>query len=165
MNCNAAPMWRFLCAMQLKNVQVLEAEKRRTNDERRTTNERMIGSNFRDWSEFLSTGTNSDRLVRIPNDWSKFRTIGPNDWSEFRTNSEQMTSLTSVSSKTKKNCWICWIALLLRCGDSCVQSNLKMFKCWWPKKKSAWTDLDRVSFKKICQTVNGSKLKNRRGLV
>ncbi len=70
--------------MQLKNVQVLEAEKRQTNNERRTTNERMIGSNFRDWSEFLSTGTNSDRLVRIPNDWSEFRTIGPNDWSEFR---------------------------------------------------------------------------------
>ena len=29
MNCNAAPMWRFLCAKQLKNVQVLEAEKNR----------------------------------------------------------------------------------------------------------------------------------------
>jgi hypothetical protein len=28
MNCNAAPMWRFLCAKQLKNVQVLEAEKK-----------------------------------------------------------------------------------------------------------------------------------------
>ncbi len=28
MNCNAAPMWRFLCAKLLKkNVQVLEAEK------------------------------------------------------------------------------------------------------------------------------------------
>ena len=27
-NCNAAPMWRFLCAKQLKNVQVLEAEKK-----------------------------------------------------------------------------------------------------------------------------------------
>ena len=77
----------------VKNVQVLEAEKRRTNDERRTTNERMIGPNFRDWSEFRSTGTNSDRLVRIPNDWSEFRTIGPNDWSEFRTigpNSERI---------------------------------------------------------------------------
>ena len=29
MNCNAAPMWRFLCAKQLKNVQVLEAEKKK----------------------------------------------------------------------------------------------------------------------------------------
>jgi hypothetical protein len=48
--------------MQLKNVQVLEAEKRRTNDERRTTNERMIGPNFR------------DLIDRIPNDWSEFRT-------------------------------------------------------------------------------------------
>ena len=27
-NCYAAPMWRFLCAKQLKNVQVLEAEKK-----------------------------------------------------------------------------------------------------------------------------------------
>ena len=67
--------------MQLKNVQVLEAEKRRTNDERRTTNERMIGPNFRDL-----IGTNSDRLVRIPIDWSEFRTIGPN--SERMTNDE-----------------------------------------------------------------------------
>ncbi len=71
--------------MQLKNVQVLETEKRRTNDERRTTNERMIGPNFRDWSE---------RLVRIPNDWSEFRTIGPNSErlvripNEFQTNDE-----------------------------------------------------------------------------
>jgi hypothetical protein len=28
MNCNAAPMWRFLCAKQFENVQVLEAEKK-----------------------------------------------------------------------------------------------------------------------------------------
>ena len=80
---------------------MLEAEKRRTNDERRTTNERMIGPNFRDL-----IGTNFDRLVRIPIDWSEFRTIGPNfrdligtnserlvripnDWSEFRTNDER----------------------------------------------------------------------------
>jgi hypothetical protein len=65
----------------VKNVQVLEAEKRRTNDERRTTNERMICPNFRDL-----IGTNSDRLVRIPIDWSESRTIGPN--SERMTNDE-----------------------------------------------------------------------------
>ncbi len=29
MNCNAAPMWRFLCVKQLKNVQVLEAERKK----------------------------------------------------------------------------------------------------------------------------------------
>jgi hypothetical protein len=29
MNCNAAPMWRFLCAKQFENIQVLEAEKNR----------------------------------------------------------------------------------------------------------------------------------------
>ncbi len=28
-NCYAVPMWRFLCAKQLKNVQVLMAEKNR----------------------------------------------------------------------------------------------------------------------------------------
>ena len=28
MNCSAAPMWRFLCAKQFENVQVLEAEKK-----------------------------------------------------------------------------------------------------------------------------------------
>jgi hypothetical protein len=32
--------------------------------------------------------------------------------------------------------------------------QLKMFKCWRPKKKSAWTDLDRVSFKKIFKESN-----------
>ena len=30
----------------------------------------------------------------------------------------------------------------------------KMFKCWRPKKKSAWTDLDRVDFEKFLQIVN-----------
>jgi len=30
----------------------------------------------------------------------------------------------------------------------------KMFKCWRPKKKSAWTDLDQVDFEKIFQRVN-----------
>jgi hypothetical protein len=89
--------------MQLKNVQVLEAEKRRTNDERRTTNERMIGPNFRDWSEFRSTGTNSDRLVRIPNDWSEFRTIGPNDWSEFRTIGPNSERLVRIPNEFRTN--------------------------------------------------------------
>ena len=56
-------------------------DERTKNDERRTTNERMIGPNFRDF-----IGTNSDRLVRIPIDWSEFRTIGPN--SERMTNDE-----------------------------------------------------------------------------
>ncbi len=53
------------------------AEKRRTNDERRTTNERTDWSEFSrfDWYKFRSIGTNSDRLVRIPNDWSEFRTM------------------------------------------------------------------------------------------
>jgi hypothetical protein len=32
--------------------------------------------------------------------------------------------------------------------------QLKMFKCWRPKKKSAWTDLDRVSFKKFFKESN-----------
>ncbi len=64
-----------MCNAVKKNVQVLEAVKRRTNDERRTNE--LIGPNFCDWSEF-SIGPNSERLVRIPNDWSEFRTIGPN---------------------------------------------------------------------------------------
>ena len=108
-----------MCNAVKKDVKVLEAVKRRTNDERRNE---LIGPNFRDL-----IGTNSDRLVQIPIDWYEFRSIGPNserlvrtigpnserlvrilnDWSEFRTNSEQMMSLTSVSSKTKKNCRIC----------------------------------------------------------
>jgi hypothetical protein len=84
--------WRFLWAKQLKNVQMFGGQKRRTNDERRTTN--WLVRIFAiwlvripiDWYEFRSIGTNSDRLVRIPNDWSEFRTIGPN--SERMTNDE-----------------------------------------------------------------------------
>jgi hypothetical protein len=34
-----------------------------------------------------------------------------------------------------------------------------------PEKKLAWTDLDRVSFKKNLQSQKMSKLKNRRGQV
>ena len=29
-----------------------------------------------------------------------------------------------------------------------------MFKCWRPKKKSAWTDLDQVNFEKIFKEAN-----------
>ena len=32
--------------------------------------------------------------------------------------------------------------------------QLKMFKCWRPKKKSAWTGLDQVDFEKFLQRVN-----------
>ena len=52
----------------------------------------MIGPNFR---EFI--GTNSDRLVRIPIDWSEFRTIGPN--SERMTNDESDVA-TDVNALT-----------------------------------------------------------------
>ncbi len=40
---------------------------------------------------------------------------------------------------------------LLCCFDVkvLVCKAMKMFKCWRPKKKSAWTDLDRVDFEKI----------------
>ena len=37
--------------------------------------------------------------------------------------------------------------------------QLKMFKCWRPKKKSAWTDLDRVNFEKKSSM---SKCSNRK---
>ena len=47
-----------------------------------------------DWSEFRTIGPNAERLVRIPNDWSEFRTIG--------LNAERLTSLTSVFQKPRK---------------------------------------------------------------
>ena len=34
-----------------------------------------------------------------------------------------------------------------------VCKAVKMFKCWRPKKKSAWIDLDRVDFEKFFQRV------------
>ncbi len=59
-----------------------------TKDERRTNE--LIGPNFRDL-----IGTNSDRLVRIPNDWSEFSRF---DWYEFRsigTNSERLVRISN----------------------------------------------------------------------
>ncbi len=147
-----------------KNVQVLLAknDERTMNDERRTTKWSEF-SRF-DWYEFRSIG---------PNDWSEFRTIGPNperlvripnNWSEFRTNSEQMTSLTSVSSKTKKTVES---VELLCCSDVEVLVCKAIWKCSSVDgRKKIGVDWPRQSqFQKICQTVNGSKLKNRRGLV
>jgi hypothetical protein len=57
-------------------------------------------------------------------------------------------SISLINVQPEENCRICWTALLLRCGGSCVQSNSKNVKCWCPKKKLAWTDLDKVSSKK-----------------
>ncbi len=95
-------------------------------------------------------GPNSERLVRIPNDWSECRMIGPNserlvrmpnDWSEFRTIDDLDVG---VFKNRKKKRRICWIALLLRCGGSCVQSNFENVQVLMAEKKSAWTDLDKV---------------------
>ena len=130
-------MWRFLCAKQ--KCSSIVGQKRRTNDERRN------GPNFRDligtnsdrlvripidWSESRTIGPNPERLVRIPNDWSESRTIGPNSERlvRIRTNSEQMTSLTLRPR------WTCW------CSEIC-----QSVKC---QKKLAWTDLDQVNFEK-----------------
>jgi hypothetical protein len=98
-----------------KNVQVLVAKKRQTKDKRRMTNQ------LTEWSEFSRLVRILERLVRIPNDWYEFRTIGPN--------SEWMTSL------------------MLRPYGTCWRSEIcQSVKC---QKKLAWTDLDRVSFKKF----------------
>ena len=45
---------------------------------------------------------------------------------------------------------------LLCCFDVkvLVCKAIKMFKCCWPKKKSAWTDLDQVNFEKNLQCLN-----------
>jgi hypothetical protein len=121
-------------------------DERTTNEERRT-NERLVRI-FAiwlvripiDWYEFRSIGTNSDRLVRIPNDWSEFRTIGPN--SERMTNDE-FNVATDVNA-----------------------SNVVKFDKGLNAQKKIGVDWPRQSqFQKICQTVNVSKLKNRRGLV
>ena len=46
-----------------------------------------------------------------------------------------------------------------------VCKAVENIKYWRPKKKSAWTDLDRVSLKKKSLKSQTTKLKNRRGLV
>ncbi len=85
------------------------AEKRQTKDEQRMTNERT------EWSEFVI------RLVRIP-------TIGPN--------SERLVRIP--------NEWRVW-----RCDRVERADVVKFVKVLNAKKKLAWTDLDRVSFKKF----------------
>ena len=121
-------------------------------DEKGSNLGKMIGPNFRNWSEFRTIGPNAEQLVRIPNDWSEFRTIGPN--------SEQLTSLTSVFSKIES-------VELLCCSDVedlCAKQFKKCSSVGVQKKKSAWTDLDRVSFKKFFKE-SMFKSKNWRGLV
>ena len=121
------------------------------------------------WEKWLvqisEIGPNSERLVRMPNDWSEFRTIGPNadrlvrisnDWSEFWTigpNSERLTSLTSVFSKTEKSAES---VELLCCSDVEVLVCKAIWKCSSVdgRKKSAWTDLDQVDFEKNLQCPN-----------
>ncbi len=110
LNCYAAPCGGSCGQSNSKNVQVMVAEKRQTKDERRMTNE------LTEWSEFSRLVRILERLVRIPNDWYEFRTIGPN--------SEWMTSLT------------------LRPYGTCWRSEIcQSVKC---QKKLAWTDLDKV---------------------
>ena len=103
----------------------------------------MIGPNFRDL-----IGTNSDRLVRIPNDWSEFSRF---DWYEFRTigpNFERMTN-DEFDVATDVN----------------ASDVVKFVKVLNARKKSAWTDLDRVDFEKFFFKESMFKSKNRRGLV
>ena len=107
----------------------------KTTNERRTTNDELIGPNFRDL-----IGTNSDRLVRIPIDWSEFRTIGPN--SERMTNDEFDVA-----------------------NDVNAFDVVKFVKVLNARKKSAWTDLDRVDFENFFFKESMFKSKNRRGQV
>jgi len=96
---------------------------RKTMNERRTTNEERRTNEWLvrifaillvripiDWYEFRSIGPNSERLVRIPNEW--------------RTTNDVATDVNAFD----------------------VVKFVKVFNA---PKKSAWTDLDRVSFKKI----------------
>ena len=66
------------------------------------------------------------RLVRIPNDWSEFRTIGPN--------SERLTNDVAT--------------------DVNASDVVKFVKVLNAQKKSAWTDLDRVDLENFFQRVN-----------
>ena len=160
MNCNAAPIWRFLCAMQLKMYKCWRPknDERTTNVERRT-NEWLV--------RIFAIGPNSDRLVRIPIDWSESRTIGPNSERLVRTigpNSERLVRIPNEFRtndefdvgvfKNQKNCIICWIALLLRCGGSCVQSSWKCSSVGgWKKIGVDWPRPSRFR-KKFLQRVN-----------
>ncbi len=58
-----------------------------------------------------------------------------------------------VNVQPEENCRIenCYAAPMWR--FLCAK-QLKMFKYCWSKKKSAWTDLDKVSFKKFVKESN-----------
>ncbi len=74
LNCYAAPCGGSCGQSNSKNVQVMVAEKRQTKDERTEWSEFSRLVQILDWSEFRTIGPNSERLVRIPNDWYEFRT-------------------------------------------------------------------------------------------
>ena len=149
MNCFAASMWRFLCAKQWKCSSV---DGRKTTNERRKTNDERT-----DWLVRIF----AIWLVRIPIDWYEFRTIGPNfrdligtssdrlvripnDWSKFQTNDEWRVRCCDQRERV----WRSEICQSVKCR--------KKIGVDWPRQSQ---------FQKICQTVNVSKLKNRRGLV
>jgi hypothetical protein len=62
----------------------------------------------------------------------------------------------------------CRIEKLLCCSNVEVlvcKAVEKMFKCWRPKKKSAWTGLDQVDFENFFKESMFKLKKNRRGQV
>ncbi len=105
---------------------------RKTTNERGTKNDERTNDWFEflrfDWYEFRSIGPNSERLVRIPNEW--------------RTKNDEFDVANDVNAF----------------------DVVKFVKVLNAQKKSAWTDVDRVSFKTIFKE-SMSKLKNWRGQV
>ena len=95
--------WRFLWAKQLKNVQMFGGQKRRTNDERTNWLVRIFAIWLVripiDWYEFRSIGPNSERLVRIPNEWRM-----TNDESDVATdvNASNVVKFVKVLNARKK---------------------------------------------------------------
>jgi hypothetical protein len=134
-NCNAAPMWRFLCAMQLKCSSVGGRKKigvdwpRPSQFRKKIFNVQMFKSKKQNNA---ATKRRGDGATWCPIDEAtRQRSNAATDWRGDAATEQRGNGLT----------WrrICWMKIC------------QSVEC---QKKLAWTDLDRVSFEKILQSQN-----------
>ena len=87
----------------------------------------------------------SECEVRISIDWSKIRSNRPNVRYKFRSigpNSDRMVRILLEWSEFRTN------------GLNLVLTLQNLSKCWCQERKSAWTDLYKVNFKKYVKESN-----------
>ncbi len=133
-------------------------------DEKGSNLGKMIGPNFRNWSEFRTIGPNAERLVRIPNDWSECRMIGlnaerlvriPNDWSEFQTIGPNAERLVRIPNDWSEFRTIDELDVGVFKNRKKTVESVELLCC---------SDVEVLVCKAIWKCLSGDGRKNRRGL-